>query len=305
MSKIIVVGSINMDLVSNVEEFAKPGETISAIDFNKYPGGKGANQAVALARNNEEVYFIGAIGNDENGFYLKNLLGDNHINTNGITIKENIPTGTAFISVNSHHENSIIIVHGANYALSGEDVIKQKEAFKNADAIIMQLEVNDEVLIETSRIAKEFNIPLFLNPAPSRKIPEEVLMNTFAITPNESELASLTSMPCDTIQDIQKAAELLKDRYHMHVIVTMGSKGALIHNDNDSRIVEGFKVEAVDTTAAGDSFNGALISAYLESHDFMEAVRYANAFAALSVTKNGAIPSIPYKDSVMDFLKNI
>lgn len=305
MSKIIVVGSINMDLVSNVEEFAKPGETISALDFNKYPGGKGANQAVALARNNEDVYFIGAIGNDENGHYLKNLLSDNHINTDGIEVKNNTPTGTAFISVNSHHENSIIIVHGANYALNGEDVIKQKEAFKNADAIIMQLEVNDEVLIETSRIAKEFNIPLFLNPAPSRKIPEEVLMNTFAITPNESELSSLTGMPCETYEKAIRAAGVLKNRYNMHVIVTMGSKGVLIYDDERPLIVNSYKVEAVDTTAAGDSFNGALISAYLESHDFTEAVRYANAFAALSVTKNGAIPSIPYKDSVMDFLKNI
>lgn len=301
MSKIIVVGSINMDLVSSVEEFAKPGETISALDFNKYPGGKGANQAVALARNNEEVLFIGAIGNDDNGHYLKKLLSDNHIDTTGIEIKDNYPTGTAFISVNSHHENSIIIVHGANYALNKADIQSHIDIIKDADAIVMQLEISDEALIETAMIAEKYNIPLFLNPAPSRKIPEEVLKNTFVITPNESELSSLTGITCDNIESIKEAAEMLKDRYHTHVIVTMGSKGALILDD-EPLIVDSFKVEAIDTTAAGDSFNGALISSYLESHDFKKAVRYANAFAALSVTKKGAIPSIPQKEDVIEFL---
>ena len=304
MSKIIVVGSINMDLVCNVEEFVKPGQTISALDYNKYPSGKGANQAVALARNNDDVTFIGAIGDDDNGHYLKHLLQENNIDTSAIVIKDNDPTGTAFICVNKHHENNIIIVHGANYALNKQDILNAQEHFKSCDAIITQLEINDEVLLETAKLANKYQKPLFLNPAPSRKISEEVLKYTFCITPNQSELQSLTNMPCSTLDQIMLAARALQQKYNTHVIVTIGSKGALFVDQTNQRIINSYKVEALDTTAAGDSFCGALVSNYLQTNSFIEAIKYANGFAALSVTKKGAIPSIPTKQEALDFINN-
>lgn len=304
MANVLVVGSINFDCVMNVKEFVQKGETIEALDYHEYPGGKGANQAIALSRAGVDTTFICAVGKDANGAYLSNVLKDAGLDTSHV-IKKDCVTGSAFIQVNEKGQNSIVIVHGANYQLNREDLQKKEELFAQADAILTQLEVTDEVIETCVELAEKYKKPLFLNPAPVRKLGENMLKRTFMITPNECELEVLSGCSCESMEEMKRAVEELSQTMHTNILVTLGSAGCLYKDCSSGEMiaVDSFRVDAVDTTAAGDCFNGAFISAYLQYRDVKKAMIYANAFAALSVKKQGAVSSIPDKKDVEIFLK--
>lgn len=304
MANVLVVGSINFDCVMNVKEFVQKGETIEALDYHEYPGGKGANQAIALSKTGIETKFICAIGKDTNGDFLIDVLEKAGLDTQYISQKDCV-TGSAFIQVNEKGQNSIVIVHGANYQLNREDLQKREELFAQADAILTQLEVVDEVIETCVELAAKYKKPLFINPAPVRKLSDSILKKTFMLTPNESELAVLAGRPCESLEEIEQAVRELSNKMHTNILVTLGSAGCLYKGSSSEEIiyVDSFKVNAVDTTAAGDCFNGAFISAYIKYGDVEKAMVYANAFAALSVQKKGAISSIPNQLDVERFLK--
>lgn len=304
MANVLVVGSINFDCVMNVKEFVQKGETIEATDYHEYPGGKGANQAIALEKSGVDTTFICAVGKDANGDYLSSVLENAGLDTRHV-LKKDCVTGSAFIQVNEKGQNSIVIVHGANYQLSKEDLQNKEELFAQADAILTQLEVTDEVIETCVELAEKYNKPLFLNPAPVRKLGEHILKRTFMITPNESELGVLSGSSCESMEEMERAVRELSRTMHTNILVTLGSAGCLYKDSSSEEMiyVDSFRVDAVDTTAAGDCFNGAFISAYLKYGDVKKAMIYANAFAALSVKRQGAISSIPGKEDVEIFLK--
>lgn len=304
MSKILCVGSINQDYSFFVDHFVAPKETISTNSLQKFAGGKGANQAVALAKNENTVYFIGAVGNDNDGSSLLKLLSSHNIDISNIQVVDDDVTGMAIIQINKEHENCILVHPGANHRLTKQHILNCESLFEEVDAVITQLEVTNEVTEITAELCKKHNKLLVINPAPFRELSKETLESAFVITPNETELGQLTNLPVNNIDEVTIAAKKLSKDCNIKVVVTVGSLGCLYVDNDNCTLVEGYKVNAIDTTAAGDSFNGAFISEYLNTKDIVRSLKYANAFAALSVTKKGAIPSIPSKTETLDFMSN-
>lgn len=302
MKKLTVLGSINADHVISVPYFAKPGETLTGHSYHIAYGGKGANQAVAAARLGAKVSFIGCIGNDDIGRAMKTAFAQDGIDVGAIKTIDNQMTGIAMIQVAESGENSIVISAGANGHLDESVVAETQSAISEADCLLMQLETPLPAIIQAAQIAKQHGTRVVLNPAPARALPDELLGLLDMITPNETEAEILTGVKVVDEATASQAAEVFHQKGIETVLITLGSKGVFVSENGLGNIVAGFRVQAVDTTAAGDTFNGALVTAMLEDKPFAEAIRFAHAAAAISVTRKGAQPSIPSRQETLDFL---
>ena len=309
MSDILVVGSLNADLVVRAPRFPAPGETIQGEDLAIIPGGKGANQAVAASRLGADVAMIGRVGADSFGANLIENLKQNHVDATRVTRDETAATGTAVIVVDSHGQNSIILSPGANAKVKPADV--EPASFLDPKLLLLQLEIPIETVFHAARLAKESGLRVLLNPAPARELPNELLALADFIIPNETELSLLagrTPAPsakqtASDVKSVETAARSLVTREAQTVIVTLGANGAMIVNKDGAKHIPSFKVNVVDTTAAGDAFIGGFAVALLGGQSLEDAVQYASACGALAVTKFGAQPSLPTADKVEQFVK--
>ena len=293
MNKVLVVGSINMDLVVEAGKFSAPGETLLGQRFSMFPGGKGANQAVAARRLGAQVAMIGCVGGDAFGRELLGLLEKEGIDTRFVRTADAISTGVAAITV-SQAENSIVVVPGANHALSPADIEAAESAFVEADLVLCQLEIPLDAVEAAARLAENHGKPFILNPAPAMPLPETLRTRAALVTPNEHELAILSSAPGSQWQ--QQLA-----LYPKRILMTRGSDGAwFAGSDGELHHQPAFKVTAVDTTGAGDTFNGALAAFW--GKDLGELARLACAASALSVTRAGAQGGMPTREELEKFL---
>lgn len=305
MKKILVVGSSNTDLIIKVPEIPRPGETLLGGVFQTFPGGKGANQAVAAARAGGDVIFIASVGDDTYGAESVKGYKLDHINTENIKICKNVPSGIAMITVSHQGENAITVASGANSNLTPADLDDAEEAFDEADMMLVQLETPLETVAKAIALCKDLDTRVILNPAPAAVLSDKILAGTDIITPNETEAESLTGISINDEKDADRAAEKLHEKGVQTVIITMGASGAFVSDPESGfrRMVPGFKVKAEDTTAAGDVFNGQLAVAIAEGISIQDAVQLAHSAAALSVKKMGAQSSIPIREATENFLK--
>jgi len=300
--KIVVVGSSNTDMILQMKRIPKPGETILGGQFSTAAGGKGANQAVAAARAGGDVTFIARVGNDMFGKQAVEGFRKDEIHTELVFTDPVKPSGVALIFVADDGQNSIGVASGANAELSVDDIHKAREAILSADIILMQLETPLETVQAAAKIAAERNICVILNPAPAQPLSDEILKNVSILTPNETETHLLTGIEVTDAATAECAAKFLHQRGVGTVIITMGAAGAYVFSNEFEGMIPTFPVKAVDTTAAGDVFNGALAVAFAESTNLKNSVRFANAAAALSVTRLGAQTSAPKWNQIMDML---
>lgn len=297
MNKVTVIGSINLDRTIRVKEMAKPGETIHASEVFSAGGGKGANQAVAAKRSGAKTAFIGAVGNDDAGKTMRELLGYEEIQLDGIAELDKVATGQAYIVVDEKGENSIMIHAGANGKITPKHVVEHADLIKESDFVIAQFESDLASTIKAFEVAHQAGVKTILNPAPAmRTVPEELLKTTDVIAPNETETEILTGIKVVDEESMRKAAAKLHALGIKVVLITIGSKGSFYSMDGQSGIVPAFKVKAVDTTAAGDTFIGALSTVLKpDFSNLVEAITYGNKASSLTVQRFGAQPSIPYK----------
>ena len=300
MKNICVIGSLNMDLVVNVDTMPKPGQTIIGSNFKEVPGGKGANLAVAMARLNGNVSMIGKVGEDGFGQTLINSLKNDKVDTTYIQTAKGA-TGVALITVDKNAQNSIVVSPGANFEVKEDDIDNNIEAIKNSDIVVLQLETPLNTIKYALNKAKELNKYTILNPAPAVKLDDEIIKNVDLLTPNETELEIISGVSIETEEDIQKAAQIMIEKGVKELIVTLGSKGSLYINKEKSMFKKAYKVEAVDTTAAGDSYTGALAVALSNDKTIEEAMDFASKVGALSVLKEGAQSSLPTLEDVKNF----
>ena len=300
MKNICVIGSLNMDLVVNVDTMPKPGQTIIGSNFKEVPGGKGANQAVAMARLNGNVSMIGKVGEDGFGQTLINSLKNDKVDTTYIQTSKGA-TGVALITVDKNAQNSIVVSQGANFEVKEDDIDNNIEAIKNSDIVVLQLETPLNTIKYALNKAKELNKYTILNPAPAVKLDDEIIKNVDLLTPNETELEIISGVSIETEEDIQKAAQIMIEKGVKELIVTLGSKGSLYINKEKSMFKKAYKVEAVDTTAAGDSYTGALAVALSQDKNIEDAMDFASKVGALSVLKEGAQSSLPTLEDVKNF----
>jgi ribokinase len=297
MAKILVVGSINMDLVVRVPHSPKPGETVLGGDFETFPGGKGANQAVAAARMGGEVTMVGRVGNDDFGNTLIQGLVDDKIKTTHVIKDSKARTGVAMISVAADGENMIVVASGANANVSVEDVGNTRSLMRETDILLVHLECPLETVTAAIELAKAYQIPVVLNPAPAQPLPKSLLQNVDYLTPNQSELLILSSET-----NLNAGIEKVRNWGLRNLIVTLGANGARVISEGIDQHIPAHEITAVDTTAAGDAFNGALAVAIAEGKPLLEAVSYGMAAGALASTKRGAQPSLPKREAVENLL---
>lgn len=304
MSHVVVVGSLNMDLVVRVPYMPAPGETILGTKFQTIPGGKGANQAVGAVRMGAQVTLIGRVGDDEFGKALTDNLTNDGVDVSHVSVDPDEATGIAIITLDQGGQNSIVVASGANMALTPEDVRTAWQKIDDIDIVVMPLEVLLDCIEETVRLAVENSVKVVLNPAPAQKLSDELLKNVDVLVPNESETALLTGLAVETIEKAEIAARRLLSKGAKTVVLTLGSRGALLVTPNEpSRELQPYEVEVVDTTAAGDAFVAALSVGISNGLPLEDAVQQANAAGALAVTKMGAQPCMPTQEEVDKLMK--
>ncbi|CAM7113250.1 MULTISPECIES: ribokinase [Enterobacter] len=299
---LVVLGSINADHILNLESFPTPGETVTGSQYQVAFGGKGANQAVAAGRSGANIAFIACTGDDDTGERVRKQLASDNIDIAPVSVVAGESTGVALIFVNAEGENVIGIHAGANAALTTDRVEAQRAIIAEAEALLMQLESPVESVLAAANIAHENHTTVVLNPAPARVLSDELLALVDIITPNETEAEKLTGIRVENDDDAAKAARALHDKGIGTVIITLGSRGVWASVNGEGRRVPGFKVKAIDTIAAGDTFNGALVTALLEGKRMDDAIRFAHAAAAIAVTRKGAQPSVPWRKEIDEFL---
>ncbi len=299
---LVVLGSINADHILNLETFPTPGETVTGNQYQVAFGGKGANQAVAAGRSGANIAFIACTGDDDTGERVRKQLASDNIDVAPVSVVEGESTGVALIFVNAEGENVIGIHAGANAALTTERVEAQREIVADAQALLMQLESPVESVLAAAKSAHENHTTVVLNPAPARVLSDELLALVDIITPNETEAEKLTGIRVENDDDAARAAKVLHGKGIGTVIITLGSRGVWASVNGEGRRVPGFKVKAIDTIAAGDTFNGALVTALLEGKGMDDAIRFAHAAAAIAVTRKGAQPSVPWRKEIDEFL---
>lgn len=296
--KIVVVGSCNTDMVIKADRLPIPGETILGGTFFMNPGGKGANQAVAAARLGGSVALISKTGNDVFGKQSVMLYTSENIKTDYVFSDPKHPSGVALITVDSNGENCIVVASGANAYLTPSDIEKAGTVLENCEMVLMQLEIPVETVEYVAAVAHDRNIKVILNPAPARALSDNLLKNIYMIIPNKSEAEILSGIKVSDIDSAKQAADIISAKGVDIVVVTLGAQGALIKDGNDYQYVEAFKVDALDTTAAGDTFCGAVCVGLAEGKTILDSVKMACRAAAITVTRMGAQASIPYRSEL-------
>jgi ribokinase len=301
---ILVVGSSNTDMVIKAEHLPAAGETILGGVFFMNPGGKGANQAVAAARLGGNVTFICKTGNDIFGRQSVQLFQDEGINTAYLLSDPKNPSGVALITVDKNAENCIVVASGANATLSANDLQKTEQIIEQAKIVLLQLEIPLSTVEYVAQTAAAKGVKVILNPAPACGLSEALLRNISVITPNRTEAEMLSGIVVSDIESAKKAALIIKEKGVETVIITLGVEGALVLHDGEFTYVPALKVDAVDTTAAGDVFNGAFVVALAENRSIQEAVNFACHASAISVTRLGAQSSAPSRSELSTLVKS-
>jgi ribokinase len=297
--KISVLGSINLDTTHHIKRIPLPGETLHVTKKTSAAGGKGANQAVAARRSGADVYFIGAVGDDEAGRYMLNELHKESINLDNVNSEESEGTGAATILLDEKGQNSILVYAGANGLIDQEQIDKAEKEIASSDYIIAQFETPQEATLEAFKIAKKYGVVTILNPAPASKIDDELLRVTDIIAPNETESEVITGIPVETKQQMEKTATYFKEKGVGTTLITLGSRGVYYANQNGNGVIPAHMVDAVDTTGAGDTFIGAMTSALKKDlSNLPQAIEYGQRASSITVQGAGAIPSIPTKAKV-------
>ncbi len=289
----MVIGSSNTDLVIKTDRIPSPGETVLGGTFMMTAGGKGANQAVAIARLGGDVRFVAKVGDDMFGRLSLDGYGRDNLDTSYIIKDTESASGIALITVDAAGENCIVVAPGANNRLSTADIDSVRESIRTADYLLMQLEIPMEVVEHTAEIAASAGVKVILNPAPAAPLSDSLIQKLYMITPNRSESGMLTGIAVRDWESAEQAADILMARGVENVVITLGSTGSLVKNNVVSERIPAERVEAVDSTAAGDVFNGALLVGLAEGKELMDAVVFASRVAAISVTRMGAQASIP------------
>ena len=302
MNELIVLGSVNADHVLQVPSFPRPGETLHGHRYQVIPGGKGANQAVAAARLGADTGFIACVGDDPFGVNIREAFQVDGINVAGVSVEADTPTGIAMIQVADSGENSICISAEANAKLLKTQVEKHRTLIDGASYLLTQLETPLEGIEYAVALAKQSKTNVILNPAPARELPDSILSCIDVITPNETEAEVLTGVTVADDESAQRAASLLHHKGIEIVMITLGSQGVWLSQNGRGNRIPGFKVDATDTTAAGDTFNGAFVTALIRGESIEDAIIFAHAAAAISVTRFGAQTSIPTLDEVNEFI---
>lgn len=303
--EILVIGSFMMDLVVRTPRAPENGETLIGTSFSIFPGGKGANQAVSSARLGGKVTMVGKVGIDHFGDQALDALNKENVNTQYILRDSEIPTGVGSVTLEENGDNRIIVVPGANLNFTIDELENIKHLIMNAKVIVLQLEMDLKMVEQAIAYAADYEVPIIFNPAPAQKLSDEVLSKISYLTPNETEAEILTGVTINSIEDAKTAGKILIEKGVKNVIMTLAEKGALVVNQSRAYHVPGFPVHPVDSVAAGDSFNGALAVGIVSGKTLEEAVKFANAVGALTVTKEGAIPSLPSLEEVELFLTHV
>ena len=298
MKRILVIGSSNTDMVIKTEKLPSPGETVLGGTFFMNPGGKGANQAVAAARLGGRVTFVTKVGNDLFGNQTIGVLKKEGIDTHNVVKDKNLPSGVALITVNVSGENNIVVAPGSNGNLLAEDIPANHFAPGSFKILLLQLEIPIMTVEYAALTAAENGIKVILNPAPAQKLHDYLLKHTWLVTPDETEAGILTGIKVHNESSADNAATAFQKKGVKNVIITLGEKGAYVKSEEFTGMIPGIKVNAVDTTAAGDVFNGALAVALAEGAGLKDAVMFANKAAAISVTRLGAQASAPYRNEL-------
>lgn len=302
MNKLVVLGSVNADHVLQVPSFPRPGETLHGRNYQVIPGGKGANQAVAAARLHADIGFIACVGDDSFGINIRENFRVDGIDITAVKMQPNCPTGIAMIQVSDSGENSICLSAEANAKLTAVAIEPDLDRIRQADYLLMQLETPLCGIEKAAQVAKAANTVVILNPAPARTLSDELLACVDIITPNETEAEVLTGIIVMDADSAQQAANVLHAKGIKTVMITLGAKGVWLSQDGCGDLITGFRVDAIDTTAAGDTFNGAFVTGLMDGLALESAVKFAHAAAAISVTRFGAQTSIPTRKEVEDFL---
>lgn len=295
---VLVVGSSNLDLVVTTKRFPNPGETIFGNKFEMFPGGKGANQAVCASRLGCKTTFIGKMGNDEFRDRLSQIMVESEVDISSLLVDEDEHTGTALITVDSNGQNEIIVISGSNMKLTPDDVETKSTLFANASVVLTQLEIPVDTVVRAAELAKVNNAIFILNPAPALPIPNHLLPLIDYITPNESELELLSGVKILDDISVERASRVLISKGVKNVIVTLGEKGSMLVSRTVVKHFPVNQVKVVDSTAAGDAFNGAFASSLSDGHSVDEAIEFANKIASITVTRMGAQSSMPYLEEI-------
>lgn len=303
MGKVVVLGSVNSDIVTYASRFPVDGETVFAKSVEFGPGGKGNNQATAAVRAGADVCFISKVGGD----MLSNVVID-HLKNEGLSaeyvfVSRQEQTGCAVIQVQDGGENRIMVIQGANGDLRRDEVAMAEHEIESCDVFLLQMEISMEAIIEGLRLAKEHEKVIILNPASVQPIPDGLFDGITYLTPNETEAEYYTGIPVNNLEDAERAAKSLMQMGAQHIIITLGRQGAFYCDDERKFLVPSTEMEAVDTVGAGDAFNGALAVALSENMEIENAIRFANCAAGLSVTKKGAAPAMPHREEVLALLE--
>jgi len=298
--KIVVIGSSNTDMVIRCRRMPKPGETVLGGEFMMNQGGKGANQAVAAAKLGGDVTFVAKIGNDIFGSHTIEELKKSGVDTSQVSVSAEYPSGVALINVDDKGENSISVASGANGALCRSDIDAASDVIASAGVLLMQLETPIDTITYAAELAKRNGVTVVLNPAPapSEPLPDALLRNVDVVIPNKTEAEILSGVSIEACGSELQAINAIAAKGISTTIITLGSKGALLYDGRGCEVVDAIKVDAVDTTAAGDTFCGAFCVAFTEGADMLDAIRFANHAAAISVTRKGAQQSTPLRSEV-------
>jgi ribokinase len=302
--KVFVIGTFIMDLVVKSSKMPDKGETVIGKGYQVFPGGKGINQAIAAARLGSEVYILGKVGNDNYGKEFLELLDDEDIYSEFVTISEKSKNGLGFINVDDTGENRIVVVLGANNDISTEELDEFFEGVCEGDIVITQMELQWPIVERIIEKAYEKKAKIVLNPAPAKRLSDSVLSKISYLIPNENEAEVLTRKKINSIEDARECGKILYSKGVDNVIITLGKNGSCLYNKEGFLHFPALNVKAIDTVGGGDAFNGGIAHMISQGYHINDAVRYANIVAALAVTKHGAIPSLPYKMEVKAHIGN-